>query len=218
LRKKLIIQFRNPVSGLTHFFSAIAALLGLFFLIYAARGNRYKEIWLVIYGVSLIFMFSASAAYHLVQSEKKVIHWLRIVDHSAIYILIAGTYTPLCFYYFTGFWRWGLMLIIWIMAFSGVIINFFAVSAPRWITAGIYLIMGWFSILAIREMVRTMPTGAIVWLITGGVLFTIGAVIYMLKKPDPWPNRFGFHEIWHIFVILGCLAHFIMIALYVAIR
>jgi len=218
MNKKQSLRFRNPVSGLTHFWGAIAALVGLFFMIYAGWGNPIKEIWLIIYGISLIFMFSASAAYHLIQSEDKVIYRLRIVDHSAIYILIAGTYTPLCFHYFTGFWRWGMMLIIWIMAVSGVVINFFAVNAPRWITAGIYLIMGWFSILAVREMLRTMPFGAIVWLILGGILFSIGAVVYMLKKPDPWPNQFGFHEIWHIFVLGGCLAHYIMIAYYVALR
>lgn len=216
MSKKPFFQFRNPVSGLTHLFGAVAAFIGLIYMICASWGNLTKELWLIIYGISLIFMFSASAAYHLIQSEQKVIHWLRILDHSAIYILIAGTYTPLCCYYFSGFWRWGLLLIIWIMAISGVIINFFAMNAPRWITTGIYLIMGWFSILAIQEMLRTMPPGAIAWLITGGVLFTMGAVVYVLKKPDPLPNRFGFHEIWHIFVLAGCMAHFILIAFYIA--
>jgi hemolysin III len=95
-------------------------------------------------------------------------------------------------------------------------VKLFVIRAPRWVTAGIYLLMGWLSILAIGEMLARMPAAALVWLALGGLAYTVGAIVYMLKKPDFIPGVFGFHEVWHIFVILGCLAHFILIAVFVA--
>jgi len=162
-------------------------------------------------------MFSASAAYHLVKSKPQVMLWLRKLDHSAIYLLIAGTYTPICVHFFTGFWRWGILAIIWSMALAGIGVKLFIIRAPRWLTAGIYLLMGWLGVIAIREMLRAMPVGALVWLLAGGILFTVGALVYVLKRPNFFPGIFGFHEVWHIFVILGCLAHFILVAAYVAV-
>jgi hemolysin III len=208
--------FRDPVSGLTHLGAAVAALIGLVALLLLSWGNPAKGISLVIYGISLVLMFLASATYHLVNTSPRAIFRLRKFDHSAIYLLIAGTYTPICLYFFSGFWKWGLLLIIWAMAVAGVVVKLFVIKAPRWVTAGIYLVMGWLSILAAKDILRLMPATAIAWLALGGVLFTLGAVIYIAKRPNPWPGIFGFHEIWHIFVILGCLAHFILIAAFIA--
>ena len=207
---------REPVNGLTHLGAAVASLIGLVALLIFGWGDPIKEISLLIYGLSLILMFSASAAYHLVYSSPGANTWLRKIDHSAIYLLIAGTYTPICLHYLTGFWSYGLLLIIWSMALVGVVVKIFVIRAPRWVTAGIYLGMGWLSIFFVREILRTMPVNAIAWLVIGGLLFTLGSVVYVTKKPDPWPGIFGFHEIWHIFVILGCLAHFILIAVFIA--
>ena len=212
----MLEKFRDPVSGLTHLASAIAALLGTAGLLYVGRGDLTKEISLFVYGLSLILMFSASTAYHLTRSTPQVLQRLRKFDHTSIYLLIAGTYTPLCLYFFTGFWRWGLLGIIWAMALAGVVVKLFVINAPRWLTAGIYLVMGWLSIFAIKEMLATMPVGALAWLLAGGLFFTLGAVIYITKKPDLYPGVFGFHELWHIFVILGCLSHFIMVAAFIA--
>jgi hemolysin III len=208
--------FREPVNGLTHLGAAVASLIGLVALLILGWGNPTKEISLLIYGLSLILMFSASAAYHLVNASPRASTWLRKIDHSSIYLLIAGTYTPICLHFLTGFWSYGLLIIIWIMALAGVIVKLFVIRAPRWVNAGIYLVMGWLSIFFIREILKTMPVGAIAWLLMGGILFTLGSVVYITKKPDPWPGLFGFHEIWHIFVILGCLAHFILIAVFIA--
>jgi hemolysin III len=208
-------RFRDPVSGLTHLASAAAAALGLVGLLVAGKGQTTKEIAFLIYGISLICMLSASATYHLVQAGPKTIGILRKIDHSAIYLLIAGTYTPLCLSFFTGFWRWGLLAIIWSIAIIGVSVKIFIINAPRWITTGVYLIMGWLAIMGGGEIVRAMPGGAIFWLVAGGLWFTVGTVVYIFKKPDPYPGVFGFHEIWHIFVMLGCLSHFILVAGYV---
>jgi hemolysin III len=209
-------KFRDPASGLTHLAAASAAAAGTAGLLWAGRGQSTKEIAFLIYGISLILMFSASATYHLVQGGPKAIGILRKIDHSAIYLLIAGTYTPICLIFFTGFWREGLLGIIWAFALIGVGVKVFVINAPRWVTTGIYLAMGWLAVMGVTEIVKTMPAGAIFWLVAGGLWFTAGAVIYILKKPDPRPGVFGFHEIWHIFVILGCLSHFILVAGYVA--
>ena len=102
------------------------------------------------------------------------------------------------------------------MAIIGIVIKIFIINAPRWVTAGIYLLMGWMSILAIPEMMATMPASALIWLVLGGLSFTVGAVVYIRKKPDFYPEVLGFHEVWHIFVIIGCACHFIVIAYFIA--
>lgn len=209
-------KLRDPVSGLTHLGAAIAAAVGLVVLLYLGRGNTLKEVSLLVYGISLILMFLASALYHMIKSRPEVIQRLRKFDHSAIYLLIAGTYTPICLHFFSGFWRWGLLGIIWGMALAGIGVKLFVIKAPRWVTAGIYLLMGWLAISAFREMLQSMPVSALVWLLVGGLFFTVGAVVYITKKPDFWPGIFGFHEVWHIFVILGCLSHFILVAAFIA--
>jgi hemolysin III len=211
------IQFREPVSGLTHFFSAILALVGLLVLLILGRGNLPKEVSLFIYGLSLVLMFASSAVYHLANVKPAILVWLRKMDHTAIYLLIAGTYTPICINYFTGFWKSGFLAIIWGLALVGIIIKLFVIHAPRWVTAGIYLIMGWLSLLALKEILKTFPPSALFWLAAGGAAYTIGAFVYILKKPDLIPGVFGFHEIWHVFVIAGGLAHYLLIACFIAI-
>ena len=209
-------KFREPVNGLTHLAGAFAASVGLALLLYLARQSGPKLASLTIYGLTLILMFSASAAYHLIKSGPRVALLLRKLDHSAIYLLIAGTYTPICLHFFTGAWRLGTLVVIWSLAFIGIFVKLFVIHAPRWLNAGIYLLMGWLSVAAIQEIITALPSGALAWLLLGGLFFTGGAVIYILKKPDLFPGFFGFHEVWHIFVILGAFSHFILMAAYVA--
>lgn len=212
--KELIKSFREPVSGLTHFSAALVSLLGLAILLIKGWGNGLQMMAFLIYSTSLVLMFSASAVYHLTDSSNRVISVLRKLDHTAIYLLIAGTYTPICLLFFNGFWQIGLLSIVWAFAFAGIVVKLFTIHAPRWVTAGIYLVMGWLCILAIGEIVRTIPQGAIIWLVLGGLFYTFGAVIYMTKKMDFKPGIFGFHEVWHVFVILGAFSHFLMIAFF----
>jgi hemolysin III len=212
----MLQKLRDPISGLTHLIAAIFAAIGAGLLVWLSRDNLTKQISLLIYGLSLIQMFAASTIYHLVNAGPQVIRALRKFDHAAIYLLIAGSYTPLCLHYFDGFWQWGLLSIIWALAIIGVILKIFIINTPRWLNTGIYLLMGWLSLVAIGEIFSTLPAGALVWLILGALFFTIGAVIYIIKKPNFLPGVFGFHEVWHIFVILGCLCHFLIMALFVA--
>jgi hemolysin III len=207
---------REPVNGLTHLFAAVAASVGLVALAYLAKDDPAKLASLIIYGSTLVLMFSASAAYHLIRAGPRITLLLRKLDHSAIYLLIAGTYTPICLHYFTGFWRLGFLAVIWSLGLAGIAAKSVVIRAPRWITAGIYLLMGWLSVAAVGEIIAAMPAGALAWLLAGGVFYTGGAVIYILKKPDPVPGAFGFHEIWHIFVILGAFSHLALMLAYIA--
>ncbi len=208
-------KFREPVSGLTHMGAAIAAAAGSVILLYLTRGNMAKFVSLSIYGISLILMFTASAVYHLVKAGPRLVLFLRKLDHSAIYLVIAGTYTPICLIFMTGFWRIGMLVIIWSLALVGIGVKLFVINAPRWLTAGVYLLMGWLSLAAVGEIVSSVPAGAIFWLVLGGLFYTVGAIIYVLKKPDFYPGVFGFHEVWHIFVILGAFSHFVIMAAFV---
>jgi hemolysin III len=210
------LKFREPVSALTHLSTAAAALIGTILLLIFGQGDLVIKLSLLIYGISLVLMFASSGVYHGVVAETRVIQRLRKMDHSAIYLLIAGSYTPICLYFFQGFWQWGMLAIIWGFGIIGIVVKLFVINAPRWITAGVYLVMGWLSIMAVQEIIRTMPPAAIFWLITGGLFYSIGAIIYITKKMDLIPGVFGFHEVWHIFVILGALSHFILIAAFVA--
>lgn len=212
----MIQKLREPVNGLTHFFAALVALVGLIALLVIGWGNATKMISLAVYGVSLVLLFSASATYHMVKARPKVELALRKFDHAAIYLLIAGTYTPICINLMDGFWRWGLLAIVWGLALVGIGVKIFFMKSPRWLSAGLYILLGWLCLAGVREMLRVIPPGGLAWLAAGGIIFTLGALVYVTKKFDFFPGVFGFHEVWHIFVILGALAQFIMIALYVA--
>jgi hemolysin III len=156
-------------------------------------------------------MFSASATYHMVHAKEKVMLILRKIDHSAIYLLIAGTYTPFCVNAFEGFWKWGMLSIIWSLAIIGIVIKVFYIKAPRWLNAGIYVVMGWLCVGAAGQMLAVLPAWVFGWLLAGGVIYTLGAVVYITKFFNFWPGVFGFHEVWHIFVLLAAAAHFVAV-------
>lgn len=212
----MIKRLREPVNGLTHLGGALAAAVGLAALLVLGRGSLGRQAALLIYGLSLVLMLSASAAYHLAPAGPRLLQALRKLDHAAIYLLIAGTYTPICLHFFEGAWRWGMLITIWSMAAAGIGVKLFIVRAPRAVTAGVYLLMGWLALAGVREILSAMPVPAIVWLLAGGLFFTVGALVYITRRPDPFPGVFGFHELWHIFVLLGCLSHYILIAAFVA--
>lgn len=212
----MLSKLREPVNGLTHFFAALVALIGLIVLLVVGWNGAGKIISLTIYGVSLVLLFSASATYHMVSARPKVIEVLRKFDHAAIFLLIAGTYTPICFNMFSGFWKWGILGIVWAFALVGIGVKIFFMKGPRWLSAVIYLVMGWLCIIAIQQMLTQLPAGALIWLLVGGIAFTLGAIVYATKAFNFFPGKFGSHEVWHIFVIVGALAQFIAIAFYVA--
>jgi hemolysin III len=202
---------REPVSGLTHLGGAIAALVGQIALLVVGWNGAEKLASVLVYGISLIALFSASATYHLVNAGPKVTKILRKLDHSAIFLLIAGSYTPFCINAFTGFFRWGLLAIVWGIAIVGIVVKIFYVDAPRWLAAGVYVLMGWLCVAAAGQMTTVLSPFSLAWLIAGGVIYTLGAVVYATKLFDFVPGKFGYHEVWHIFVLLGAAAHFVAV-------
>ncbi len=210
------IRFREPVNGWSHFLAAVLAAVGWGVLLFLGREDFARQMVLSIYGLSMVFLFSCSAAYHSVFAAPRILERLRKLDHAAIYLQIAGTYTPFCALVFHGFWSWGLLAVIWGLAGLGILVKMFLMQAPRWVSAGVYLGMGWLSVAAVGEMWRTLSAGALIWLFAGGLLYTGGAIVYATKKMDFFPGKFGFHEVWHLFVVCGALAHFVSIAAYLA--
>jgi hemolysin III len=207
----MISKLREPVNALSHLLSAAAAVIGMAVLLFLSDKNAAWIISLTVYGASLIALFLASGTYHAVRTTPKVVEVFRKVDHAAIYLLIAGSYTPFCVIAFSGFWKWGLLAIIWTLALTGILLKVFIINTPRWVTAGVYVAMGWLCVLAFRQMIEALSPGTIAWLFAGGVIYTLGALVYVTKKLELYPGVFGFHEIWHIFVTLGAAAHFIAV-------
>ncbi len=209
--------FRDPVSGLTHLLGAILSVVGLIFLIMVSvrQGNIWHIVSFSIFGASMILLYSGSAIYHLVKAGDRVIKALRRMDHMLIFVLIAGTYTPFCLVPLRGPWGYGLLTAIWGIGIAGMVMTIFWLDAPRWITTGVYLLMGWAVVVAAYPLIQSLPVGGLVWLAVGGLFYSVGAVIYAIKKPNLIPGVFGFHEIWHLFVMAGTFSHFWSIFRYV---
>jgi len=215
--KKIWAKFREPVSGLTHLGGALAAAVGLVLLLIKGikTGNTWAIAGFLIFGISMILLYTSSALYHLLKVSESAILNLKKLDHSMIYVLIAGTYTPICLAGLEGFWRWGPFIIIWGLALAGIAAKLMWINTPVWLSNTFYLIMGWVGIFLFPKLFSLLPSSFIIWLITGGLFYTIGAFIYGLKRPDPFPNVFGHHEIWHLFVLAGTFSHFWAIYAYI---
>ncbi len=207
----MLNKLREPVNSLTHWAGALLALAGLVALLIVGWSTPAKIVSLLVYGLSLIAMFSASATYHMVRAKDRALLILRKIDHSAIFLLIAGTYTPFSINAFDGFWKWGMLGIIWSLAAIGIIVKVFYIKAPRWLNAGIYVVMGWLAVGASGQMLSALPAWVFTWLLVGGVIYTLGAVVYSTKIFNFKPGVFGFHEVWHIFVMLAAAAHYVAV-------
>lgn len=207
---------KDLISCISHFIGAIASVVGLVFLVIWAclYGDTWNIVSFSIYGASLILLYSASTVYHWVKGEK-VSATFRIVDHIMIYVLIAGTYTPIALGPLRGPWGWSIFGIVWGLTLLGIFFKLFWMTAPRWLSTSIYLGMGWVVVIAAIPMIKTFTMEALFWLILGGLFYTIGAVLYGLKWPKFKNKYFGFHELFHIFILLGSLSHYWFIINYV---
>jgi len=211
------IKVKDPVSGFSHLAGVVLSAIGLCFLIrYAvANGTVWHIVSFSIFGTSLILLYTASSIYHLLVVSERGSVILRKIDHMMIYVLIAGTYTPVCLIPLRGGWGWSLLISIWGIAMTGIILKILWFNAPRWLSTLFYVIMGWLIVIAFVPLARTMPVGAMFWLAAGGLLYSIGAIIYGTKWPRLKSKVFGFHEVFHIFVLYGSLCHFWLMFRYV---
>ncbi len=210
--------FREPANALTHLSGALLSMVALGLLIQRAldAGSITMLAAFLVFGLSLILLYTSSTLYHSIRAPMEVIIFFRKLDHMMIYVLIAGTFTPFCLLVIGGIPGITLLTIVWTMALSGIILKLFVNGVPRWLSVSLYIVMGWAGIALIPYMIGTLPVKGMIWLAAGGVIYTIGAVIYGTGKPNPLPDRFGYHEIWHLFVLAGSFAHFWAIYRYVA--
>lgn len=215
---KLSRVLREPVNSLTHMAGAVLSAVGLFVLIWLTRGHPKQMVSVIIYGVSLILLYSASTLHHGVHANMYWRKWLKIFDHAAIYVLIAGTYTPLTLIALQGeraAWGWSLFGVAWGFALLGLVFKLFWIDAPRFLSTGLYLLMGWLAVIAIVPISRELSTAGLIAMAAGGAFYSVGAVIYALKRPN-WFKHFGYHELWHLFVLAGSISHFVMVVLMLA--
>lgn len=212
----LLSQFREPVNGLTHAFGAILAFIGMIWLVWMARHMPGRAVTLAIFGTTMVLVYVASTVMHLYNGSEAIIHRLNQLDHAAIYLLIAGTYTPFTYAFFGGWWRWGLLAAIWSLAIMGLIIKLgLNKMMDSHASTILYVAMGWVAVIAIPRYLMMNDFGALGLILAGGIVYTMGAVIFALRRPN-FHKHFGHHEIWHLFVIGGSACHFIAAALYVA--
>ncbi len=205
--------FKEPVNAITHLVGAVLAVVATAMLLLVSDGSPRSVVSLAIFGVSSVALFSASTLLHAVRAGPEVETWLRRMDHAAIFVLIAGSYTPIALIamqpHFSG-WGWSLFGVVWGIAVAGLIFKLLWISAPRWLSTALYLAMGWLVVVAIVPVARSLGVTNMSWLIVGGLFYTVGAVIYALKKPNLWPGVLGFHELWHLFVLAGWGSHLVI--------
>ncbi|MEW6422918.1 MAG: hemolysin III family protein, partial [Deinococcota bacterium] len=208
--RRLYAALREPISGLTHWFGAALSLAFLVVLLVWANANDLSRWPFLVFGVSAVLLYIASASYHSFQVSERALRWLRKLDHSAIFLLIAGSYTPLAYFGLSGGARMAVLVTVWGVALAGILLKLVTLRLPRWVSTGLYLAMGWVGVLYLPHLVKIVPSAALVWLGVGGLLYTLGAVVYATRKLDFKPGVFGFHEVWHLFVLGGTSATFAM--------
>ncbi|EWG10233.1 hemolysin III family protein [Cytobacillus firmus] len=209
---------REPINGLTHLAGAILSFAGLLAMVIKASLTTSSPIAITavaIFGISLMLLYSASATYHMVIAKDKVIAFLRKLDHSMIYVLIAGSYTPFCLITLNGVTGWVLFGIVTAVALSGILFKMIWFNCPRWLSTALYIAMGWIIVFAFSPLSESLSSAGVLLLLLGGILYTIGGVIYAVKPKFLEFNHMGFHEIFHIFIMMGSMAHFLCVFMYV---
>lgn len=209
------MRIREPFNGASHLLGLLLAGAGTAALLRMANGP-WELAAFSIYGGSLIILYSASTLYHTLPLAERPLRALRVLDHIAIYFLIAGTYTPVALITLHGPLGWALLATVWLIALAGIPFKLFYLDAPVWLSTATYLAMGYLALVAVVPLARAVSVSGLAWLVAGGVAYTVGALIYSCRRPDPFPGRFGHHEIWHVLVLVGSGCHFAFMVYHVA--
>jgi hemolysin III len=201
---------REPFCGISHMVGAGLSIVALVILLVLAHGRPWHTVSFAIYGASLIVLYTASTLYHSLRVSPRYADRLMRFDHSAIYFLIAGTYTPVCLLLLRNAWGWSIFGVEYGLAFTGMFITMFWKRAPDWVRVVLYLIMGWLIVIAMSPLRHAIPPAAMTWLVAGGVTYSIGCAIFAANRPHLIPGKFMAHDLWHCFVLGGSACHFIM--------
>ena len=214
------ITIREPGSAITHYIGMMLALLAATPLISKASttASPGAKVSMTIFMASMVLLYGASALYHSVNVTGKILKVFRKIDHMMIFVLIAGSYTPICMIVLGGTSGYTMLAIVWGIAIVGMLIKAFWITCPKWLSSVLYIAMGWLCVLAFVPIFHALPRAGFDWLLAGGIIYTIGGVIYALKVPlfNSRHKNFGSHEIFHIFVMLGSACHFIVMYFFVA--
>ena len=194
--------------GLLHAYAFWVALIAAVALTLAATGALARTA-AAIYGLGLCALFAASAVYHRWRGDPRWRPILRRVDHSTIFVFIAASYTPVALLVLDGAMRWVVLGGVWAAALGGVALSVAWIEAPRWLVAASYLLVGWMALIAVPSLVSALPAPPLLLFLAGGLLYSAGATVYAVKRPNPVPLVFGFHEVFHALVIAAALAHFV---------
>ncbi|PLR78467.1 hemolysin [Bacillus sp. V3-13] len=214
----MLSYIREPINGLTHLAGAILSFVALLAMVIKASlsgGSVLAITAVIIFGISLILLYSASATYHMVVAKAKVIAMLRRFDHSMIFVLIAGSYTPFCLISLNGLTGWIIFSIVSSIAICGIAFKMIWFNCPRWLSTALYIAMGWIIIFAASPLSSALNASGLFLLLLGGILYTIGGIIYAIKPKFLEFKYMGFHEIFHIFILLGSFAHFLCVYMFV---
>ena len=209
---RILDSIREPGSAITHFIGllmAVAASIPL--LVKAANENKLELLCMVIFMLSMILLYAASTTFHTFDINPEVNRILQKIDHCAISVLIAGTYTPVCVLVLRQPTGRNLCILVWSIAIAGILIKVFWITCPKWFSSVLYIAMGWACVTAFPALLRDLPRAGFYWFLAGGILYTIGGVIYALKLKsfNSRHRYFGTHEIFHMFVMGGSICHFI---------
>jgi hemolysin III len=209
------LSLKPRMRGVLHQWAFFVSLVGGVALVLAAPAGR-ATLATAIYAISVAALFGVSALYHRITwVSADARRWMRRLDHTMIFFLIAGTYTPFCLLVLDGTLATAILCAVWGGALAGVVLNLVWIDSPKWVTAVVYVSVGWVAIIAFPELTSELGVMAIVLLALGGLLYTLGAVVYARKKPDPSPAVFGYHEIFHALVIAAAALQYAVIAFYV---
>lgn len=211
-------KLREPINSITHLAGAglsLIALIAMLAKVIITGASSVALLSVAIFGISLILLYTTSGTYHGIISTEKVISNFRKLDHSMIFILIAGSYAPFCLVSIGGKLGITMFTIMISIAILGIIFKLCWFNCPRWLQTSMYIGMGWAAVFMIKPLTAVLPPISVFWLVLGGVLYTIGGIIYGIKSEKIKIGSFGFHEIFHIFILLGSLSHFICVFTYV---
>lgn len=211
-------KLREPVNVITHLVGAVLSLIALVAMLIKASVHTTTKLSygaIIAFGISMILLYTASSTYHAIIASDKIIKIFKKIDHCMIFILITGSYAPYCLIGLNNKTGYILFAIVAISSLLGIIFKLLWVTCPRWISSTIYIFIGWFAVFVIYPLSKAVPFGCIFLLFFGGLMYTIGGVIYALKKDKIKIGIFGTHEIFHVFILLGTLCHFISIFAYI---
>ena len=211
-------KLKDPGSAITHLIAMIGAVICSFPLIYKAAhsSNTTAVAAMTIFICSMILLYGASTLYHSLDISAKINLVFRRIDHAMIFVLIAGSYTPVCLLALDRSKGIPLLIFIWLAAAVGISLKIFIINCPHWVSSVIYIAMGWTCVFVFKPLLYVLPPAAFGWLLAGGIIYTIGGILYGLKLPifDKLPANFGSHEIFHLFVMGGSFCHFIFMYVY----